>query len=82
MTPNAAATKLDFSERRFVVIWKTTPASDLVCVDWRAFAPSLRSPLELSTTESQVRIGEIVRMQRRPEAAIACLLIARVVEGP
>ncbi|MGO9273001.1 MAG: hypothetical protein ACLQOO_22660 [Terriglobia bacterium] len=53
MTPNAAATKLEFSERPFVVIWKTTPATDLVCVQRRAFAPSLRSPLELSTTESR-----------------------------
>jgi AdoMet-dependent heme synthase len=63
MFPNAVASKIEFNQRPFIVIWETTQACDLVCAHCRACAQPLRSPLELSTTEAEGLIDEIARMQ-------------------
>jgi MoaA/NifB/PqqE/SkfB family radical SAM enzyme len=55
--------RMNFDERPFIAIWETTQACDLACVHCRACAQSLRSSLELSTTEAKRLIDGIADMQ-------------------
>ncbi len=63
MSGMAAAGKLDFNERPYIVIWETTQACDLACVHCRACAQPARNPFELSTAEAKGLIDQIAEMQ-------------------
>ena len=49
----------NFDERPLVAAWETTQACDLICVDCRACAQTLRHPLELTTEQAKCLIDEI-----------------------
>ena len=55
--------RLDFSQRPFIVIWETTQACDLACVHCRACAQPLRSTLELTTEEAKRLIDEVKALE-------------------
>lgn len=49
----------NFDERPLVAAWETTQACDLICVDCRVCAQTLRHPLELTPEEAKCLIDEI-----------------------
>jgi radical SAM protein len=57
------ATRLNFNERPYIVIWETTQACDLACIHCRACAQPARHPFELSTVEAKALVDQIAEMQ-------------------
>lgn len=58
-----SATRFDFDEKPFILIWELTQACDLACVHCRASATPSRDPLELTTAEGMAMIDQIAEMQ-------------------
>jgi AdoMet-dependent heme synthase len=55
-------TKIDFHTRPMMVIWETTQACDLACIDCPGSPESTPSPFELSTAESERLIDSVAAL--------------------